>query len=523
MLFSLSNVVNTSFAVVSITVLYHVCLWVYNWLLHPLSKIPGPLLWGISETPFNLSMINGTFVHDVHKIHQKYGPVVRIAPNELSFITEQAQRDIYSRRVEDGYPMRKDPNFNSAAPNGAFPISSAPKEDHIRQRRALAHGFSEKALSEQEPLIRKHVDLLMTKLQNASSQNNGTTVLDIGKYFNFAIFDIFGDLGFGESFNCLVEERYHKWTTLLPYFPKAGLMAKSLKGYGILSPLLMLLLVPKQVISGAKDHWNLCVEKVNQRFERTTNRKDIMSYILKNKDNKSDTFLSVPELEATGYILIFAGAETTASNLSATISYLVRYPAKFAKLRDEIRSQFSAAEDISFRNTTATHLPYMHAVIQESMRLAPPVAGNMPRVVPEGGGTIDDQMYPGGTIVGTAVYATQRSAMNFTYPNSFIPERWLNTNHPNYTCDSSDPPFGKETFVTDQKGAAQPFSVGPRNCIGMNLAMAEIRLVLALFIFNFNVSSPAGTEPMVWEDQKTYNNWVRTPMDIEISLAKSKS
>jgi cytochrome P450 len=321
---------------------------------------------------------------------------VRITPNELSFITEQAQRDIYVRRIVDGYPMQKNPRFYQSAPNGVNAISAAPKEDHIRQRRALAHGFSEKALSEQESLIRTHVDMLMVQLKRAVSNETGTAVLDIGKYFNWTIFDIFGDLGFGESFNCLVEERYHKWTSLLQLFPKAALMALSLEGYGILSPLLMLLFIPKQVISGAKDHWNLSVKKVHQRIERKTDRKDIMSYILPQDNSESKPTLTVPELEATGYILIFAGAETTASSLSASISYLVQHPSKFAKLREEIRRQFSKPEDITFRSSVATHLPYMNAVFQESLRLAPPVAGHSPRVVPKGGGVINDEVFPEG-------------------------------------------------------------------------------------------------------------------------------
>jgi cytochrome P450 len=332
----------------------------------------------------------------VHRIHQAYGPVVRISPNELSFVTEQAYRDIYVRRVVEGYPMAKNPQHFTAAPNGAYPISSAPKENHIRQRRALAHGFSEIALSEQEPLIRKYIDLLMVKLERAASRDSGTEDMDIGKYFNWAIFDIFGDLGFGESFNCLVDERYHAWTSLLRFFPKAALMAKSLQDYSILSPLLSLLLIPKEVISGAKDHWGLCVQKVHQRIHRKTDRKDIMSYILPKDGTGNEAILSVPELEATGYILIFAGAETTASSLCATVSYLIRHPAKLTKLQEEIRGQFAGPEEVTMRSSTALHLPYMHAVLQESLRMAPPVAGHSPRVVPEGGGVVDGEVVPEG-------------------------------------------------------------------------------------------------------------------------------
>jgi cytochrome P450 len=193
-----------------------------------------------------------------------------------------------------------------------------------------------------------------------------------------------------------VDERYHTWTSLLQFFPKAALMAKSLQGYGILSPLLSLLLIPNEVIFGAKDHWSLCVQKVHQRMHRKTDRKDIMSYILPNDGTADDAILSVPELEATGYILIFAGAETTASALSATVSYLIRHPTKFAKLQEEIRKQFTRPEDITMRSSTALLLPYMHAVLQESLRMAPPVAGHSPRIVPKGGCVIDGEAVPEG-------------------------------------------------------------------------------------------------------------------------------
>lgn len=121
-------------------------------------------------------------------------------------------------------------------------------------------------------------------------------------------------------------------------------------------------------------------------------------------------------------------------------------------------------------------------------------------------------------IVGVTTFAAQRYTPNFKFADSFIPERWLNPNHPYYTSDISNQPFTEHTFSSDQRGAVQPFGVGARNCIGMNLALAELRLILALFVWHFDMSAPVGTEPLIWETQKTWNNWWRVPMNVGISV-----
>jgi cytochrome P450 len=78
----------------------------------------------------------------------------------------------------------------------------------------------------------------------------------------------------------------------------------------------------------------------------------------------------------------------------------------------------------------------------------------------------------------------------FRNPNEFIPERWL----------------GDSDYKEDVREAHQPFSVGPRNCLGMNMAWHEMRLLLAKLIFNFDISSDVGDD---WADQHVYVIWHR--------------
>lgn len=65
---------------------------------HPLSSFPGPRLWAASCIPYVVSLLRGTLINDMLRLHNEYGPVVRLAPNELSFATADAWRDIYMYR-----------------------------------------------------------------------------------------------------------------------------------------------------------------------------------------------------------------------------------------------------------------------------------------------------------------------------------------------------------------------------------------------------------------------------------------
>jgi cytochrome P450 len=109
-------------------------------------------------------------------------------------------------------------------------------------------------------------------------------------------------------------------------------------------------------------------EKLCRPMALQTDREDFLSHILPSEDLKR---LTMPELEATTALLIMAGSESTSTQMTATTNYLVRNPAKLAKLVTEIRSAFQCDSDITLR--AVENLVYLKAVLQEGMRLGPPV------------------------------------------------------------------------------------------------------------------------------------------------------
>ena len=81
---------------------------------HDLSYYPGPLLWSISRLPQTYYLFRGTLPWKIHELHKRYGPVVRVAPNELSYTNLEAWNDIYGRG-EDKRQLRKDTGFTPSA------------------------------------------------------------------------------------------------------------------------------------------------------------------------------------------------------------------------------------------------------------------------------------------------------------------------------------------------------------------------------------------------------------------------
>jgi cytochrome P450 len=325
----------------------------------------------------------------ITSLHNRYGDVVRIAPNALAYRAASGWKDIYGHRKKGQKVFRKDPALYAPAPNGVNAIITAQEDVHQRMRRLLTHAFSNKALKEQEEILQTYADMLIEKLQrivgNTSSQR-----IDITRWLNFTTFDLIGDLAFGEPFGCLSSSSYHWWVLIILDAVKASGYLKIFWFYPFLLPLVKYL-VPKDLIEKRENSFKLSVEKVRRRLARGTTRPDFTSYILKH--TKEGLGMSPGEMDANAAVLVLAGSETTAALLSGAVYYLTRYMDKYERLVKEIRGAFAKQADISL--AALVKLPYLNAVLMESMRVYPPIPSMLPRIVPEGGTMINGRYVPG--------------------------------------------------------------------------------------------------------------------------------
>ena len=242
-------------------------------------------------------------------------------------------------------------------------------------------------------------------------------------------------------------------------------------------------------------------EALDRRLEQGVmeEKKDFLSYVLKHKEE--DTGMTDSEIRETSRTMITAGAETTRTVLSMVTYCLLKNPNAMKRAKEEVRAAFKREEDINFTDA-GMRLPYMLACLDEAMRLHPPVpSAFMSRKTPSATNhVVGGEVLPPNTTMVYHPLAAYTSSRNFHDPLSFRPERWL---------DERD---GK--FRNDDHGAFQPFSWGPRNCIGRNLAYSKMRIVLARVLWNFDFELCAKSEG--WDEQMILGFWIIKPLWVVV-------
>ena len=178
---------------------------------------------------------------------------------------------------------------------------------------------------------------------------------------------------------------------------------------------------------------------------------------------------------ADARITILAGLETTASTLAWLCYELCKDPSVQAKLRDAVREV--AGDRTLLEAEDVNHISYLDDVINEALRLHSAVASGVQRETPPEGITVSGTYIPGNVLTLMPLYTLQRSATYFAEPLRFEPERWRS----------------KPELVIN-KSAFIPFQTGPYKCVGWQLAMREMRSVVANLVLNFEIAFVEGDD-----------------------------
>lgn len=154
-----------------------------NLFLSPLRRVPGPFIAKVSGKWLVFKDLAGDRTSTIHRLHQKYGPVVRIGPQELSFSDAQAVREIYGQQT--GFMKAPVYEIMSIKPLGVFSLRD--KAEHSARRRLLSHAFSQTNLFDCEPLIQQHIEKLTLLVEAGLGKS-----LNMLSLFRLTAFDIVG-------------------------------------------------------------------------------------------------------------------------------------------------------------------------------------------------------------------------------------------------------------------------------------------------------------------------------------------
>nr|QQL94745.1 sterol 26-hydroxylase mitochondrial-like protein [Lateolabrax maculatus] len=186
--------------------------------------------------------------------------------------------------------------------------------------------------------------------------------------------------------------------------------------------------------------------------------------------------MTVTEILGSITELLLAGVDTTSNTVSWCLYLLAKEPAIQEQLYQEVISvcpgdNVPTSDDIS-------QMPYMKAIIRETLRLYPVVPGNA-RVTLENDIVVGDYLFPKKTLFHLCHYAVSYDENIFPDPHAFLPQRWLRVAEEK----SKQHPFG-----------SVPFGFGIRACLGRRVAELEMYLLLSRLIKHFEVRpDPAGT------------------------------
>ncbi|TLS21068.1 uncharacterized protein PpBr36_10469 [Pyricularia pennisetigena] len=497
-------------------VIYYIGLSVYRLYFHPLAKIPGPPLMAISDVPFQFQCyVQGIFAKRAVSIHAKYGNIVRVGPDRLAVDASVGWTDIYAHR-QGGTETEfvKVEGFFGPPPNPSM-IAAPTREEHRRQRRALAHAFSDAAMHEQEPIITYYVDLLIRRL---SEEAQSGSYPDLVKWFNYVSFDIIGDLALSDSFRALESGKGHPWITSLFKSVKGGSYNRALAA----TMPLLLPLAGLDLTGAIKAFFytrNYAFEKARARMAKGADygktdligadgnpvvRRDFIGYMM--RENTDKQRLTPAEIEFNAETLVIAGSETAATCM-ATLAYCLNLPENRQWLDavvSEVRGHFKREADVQLNSVGASMLPILHACIEEALRIHTPGAEVPPRVSP--GAVVGGKYIPKDTILHVFQGATYLNPEHFLEADKFRPQRFLSPSHPLY-----EPRFAK-----DNMAVFKPFSYGPRDCIGKNLAYTEMRLILARMFLRFDFVDVHPSFENWLTDQRCYSVWEKSPLMIKI-------
>ncbi|KAI0169405.1 putative flavonoid 3-hydroxylase [Hypoxylon sp. FL1284] len=457
-------------------VLYPFLLGLYRIYFHPLAKFPGPKIaaaTGWYETYVDIfSRPKGNFMEEISRMHDIYGPIVRINPHEIHIRDPSWISRLYKGH-RDKYPPTA---FMTGTPKGIFGTVS--HELHRLRRSAISPLFSKSDAAKATPIMYDNVDLLLQRMDEQVLRDGAAEIRM--NYLALAT-DNVADHFTGQPRGLLQSEtKASEWRTSIRALGEWTLIGRHfswlfhvvlklptwvlellLPDIGRIANLHRVSLHPNLTQRLSK---NLTIlYSRNQQRPRAAGEKPNLFLAILSNDSIPPHEKAFDRISQEGVVAVAAGGETTARALTvATYFLLAGDKALLANLLSELRSamplQSSRPSVQELEN-----LPWLTAIIKESLRIMALSTTRFPVVYPKGSLRYKDWVIPAGSPVSMTIRDLLLDPDVFEDPREFQPERWLSAGDELERLNHNFVPFGR----------------GNRMCAGINFAYAELYIVLA--------------------------------------------
>ncbi|KAI6858022.1 cytochrome P450 monooxygenase-like protein [Hortaea werneckii] len=399
-------------------------------LTNPLNKVPGPWYARWTNLPLKLAVVGGRRIHYVHALHKKYGPYVRISPNEIAVNDPKGFKQIHG--IGSGFTKAEwYLHLVDVDRPGVFAMTD--QRAHAARRKMFARPFSKTHLREHwEGTVREKVDLALSRMQD---ELRTAGIVDVLKWWTLMAKDVCSTLMFGDCFHTLESGEVNEYIRTL---------TRTLLGQGIGAELPLVRTIGKMLpLQAAKELFRNNDYLMNHGMAAVNNMKsqqggkNIFTNIMVEAEKGEKLQDLDVQVEATGLLV---------ADLEAEVDKLPR----------------------GYQEADLEPLPLLNGVIEETLRLYGAAPGMLPRAVPPAGADIGGYFVPPGTVATTQSYSLHRDPNISPEPESFLPERWYDETSQYRLTDTA-------------KAVLSPFGAGSRTCLGIHLAYMELRLAAAGF------------------------------------------
>ncbi|KAL9597628.1 MAG: hypothetical protein Q9219_005011 [cf. Caloplaca sp. 3 TL-2023] len=432
-----SNLIYIALPVLSLS--YFLGLVLYRLYLSPLAKFPGPKLAAATflYEGYHDVIRRGKYTFKIRDLHAKYGPIVRINPNELHIYDPDFYDSLYNREGKwDKSAYQVDHDL------------------HRIRRAAINPFFSKQKVTQLQPVIQHLADKLCAKFLAC---RNTEEVIPLECAFDAFTMDVITEYALDTSFGYLDQPGWSSdFRELERAFGEMGYMQR------MFPPLIRIMQsLPDRLVVWMEPRQKLLLDFFRNCYaiaERMVAETDSDSSKYEEKEHPTIFYEIIhsadlprsekqpKRLEGEAAAILGAGAVTTAWTLTVAMYHLTVNPSKLERLRAEIRSIPSQPPKLQ----QLEKLPYLTSVIMESLRHSNGVSMRLPRIAPDRSIFFRDWEIPAGTPVGMTSTLMHQDESIFPEPKRFMPERWVE----------------KEERQRLEKYLV-PFSRGSRQCVGI--------------------------------------------------------